>query len=65
MLIFSCAYATMKPKVTLKLFSAFKGAYPGFLPETNFKILHVNCISNTHSTFFRCNVFIERVIEMD
>ena len=48
--VFSCAYATMKQNV--RLFSAFKGAYPGLLPETNSKILHANCISNTPSAFF-------------
>ena len=39
MFIFSCAYAAMKQTVTLRLFFciAFKGAYPRFLPETNFK----------------------------
>ena len=37
MFVFSCAYATMTPKVTLRLFSAFQGVYPGLLPETNFK----------------------------
>ena len=51
MFIFSCAYATMKPKVTLRLFSAFQGAYPGLLPETNFKSVHANCISNTPTVF--------------
>ena len=34
--IFSYAYATMKQKVTLKVFSAFKGEYPSLLSEINF-----------------------------
>ena len=34
----------MKPKVTLWLFSAFRGAYPGLLPKTNLKSLLANCI---------------------
>ena len=50
MFIFSCAYATLKQKVTLRLFSVFKGTYPGLLPGTNFNILHANGISNTPST---------------
>ena len=28
----------MKPKLTLRLFCAIEGAYPGLLPETNFKV---------------------------
>ena len=56
MFISSCPDATMKPKKTLWLFSAFKGGYPGLLPETNFKSLYTNCISSTPSTFFGCHV---------
>ena len=52
MFIFSSAYATMGPKVTLRLLSAFQGVYPGLLPETNFRSLHANCISHTPSIFF-------------
>ena len=37
MFIFSFAYVTMKPKVTLRLFSAFKGEYLGLQPETSFR----------------------------
>ena len=49
--IYSYAYATMKPKVTLRLFSAFQGAYAGLLPEINFRSSHASYISNT-PTFF-------------
>ena len=63
MFIFACAYAIMEQNVTLRLFSAFQGAYPGLLPETNFKSLLANCISNTHFTFF--HVFIRMFIEMN
>ena len=42
MFIFSFAYATMKPKMTQRLFSAFKGVYPGLLQP----------VSNTPFTFF-------------
>ena len=46
----------LKQKVTPRLFSAFKGAYPGLLPglvpEPNFKISRANYILNTPSTFF-------------
>ena len=44
-------YFLMLIQVALRLLSAFKGAYPGLLPETNFKSLHTICISNT-PTFF-------------
>ena len=54
--IFPSAYATMKQKVTLRLFPGFKGAYPDLQPETNFKISHAIFISifisNTSSTVF-------------
>ena len=33
MFIFACAYAAFMPKVTPRLFSTFKGAYPGLLQE--------------------------------
>ena len=46
---------TMKPKVTLLLFIAFQGAFPGLLSETNFESSHAYCISNTPSTFFNDN----------
>ena len=48
---FSCVYATMKPKVTLRPLTAIKG-YSGLLPEANFKGSHAYCISNTPSPFF-------------
>ena len=28
----------------------------GSMPETNFKISHAKCISNTSSSYFRCHV---------
>ena len=59
MLIFSCAYATIKQKGTLRVFSVFKGAYPGLLPEPNFKASNANCISITPSTVFRCHVLYD------
>ena len=37
----------MKPKVIPRLFSEFKEAYPGLLPETNFESSDANCILNT------------------
>ena len=46
----------MTQKVTLRLFSAFKGAYPDLLPEYKFKISHANCILNTDTFFFQCHV---------
>ena len=52
---FHIAFATVKQKMTLRLFSPFKGEYLCLLPETNFKISHANCISNT-PIIFRCHV---------
>ena len=48
----------MKPKVTLRQFSAFQGVYPSLLPETNIKSLHANCIPNTPTCF---NVIYKKV----
>ena len=53
-LMCTCNYAA---KLTVRLFSAFKGAYlPGLLTETNLKFSHTNCISNNILLFFQCHV---------
>ena len=53
-----CAYATLKQKVTLRLFSAFTGAHPCSLPETKFKRKCMQTVYQTHLLpFFLCPVF--------
>ena len=55
--IFSCAYANMKPWVTLWLFNAFKGEYPVFLSDIIFfkfrmqTAFHVNKSSTLFKAF--------------
>ena len=60
MFIFSYAFAIMKPKLKLVLFSAFQGAYPGLLSETN-----LVCMQTVFQIHLLSISLIRKVIEMD
>ena len=63
MFIFSCVYVNMKPRVTLKLFSAFKGEYPVSFMTSGFEFRRQTAFQINLLPFFIA--FIKRNIEMD